>query len=304
MKIASLNIDVDPLSCYYDIHGLKDKRPSTDPIFDVALPRFLDLCREENIKATLFITSETINDSGWNILRKAVQEGHEIANHSFSHQYKLIKNHEEFIFTDLKKNHDIIYQKTGYKPTGFRAPGYNTNSKLLKSLKRLNYTYDSSLLPSLSYYAAKWLLIKLKSISGHISESFIENFRDLKRGWKPYRTGKNIFDKGNSILELPMTTILTVPIIGTSMIALPKFLMKVLRKISSKRNFINLELHGIDFADVKDSEDYTPIRNIQPDLKYESTIKYNTVKDFIQYYKGQGFAFLTLKDIADFYNSK
>lgn len=304
MKTASLNIDVDPLECYYNIHGLKDKRPVADPIFDIALPRFLDFCKNENIKATLFITAETINDSGWNILKRAVNEGHEIANHSFSHKYRLIKNEEEFIFNDLKKNHDIILEKTGYEIKGFRAPGYNTNPKLLRSLTKLNYEYDSSLLPSLSYYAAKWFLIKLKSIRGNKSESFVENFRDVKSRWKPYRTGKNIFDKGKNLLEFPMTTAFTVPIIGTSIIALPKWIMKILRRFTLKRDFINIELHGIDFADVTDSEEYLPIKNIQPDLKYKSITKLNAIKEFVQYYKKNGYSFITLHSAYKHYDSK
>ena len=43
MKIACINVDVDPLICYYAIHGIETSGISEDPIYINGIRRFIEL---------------------------------------------------------------------------------------------------------------------------------------------------------------------------------------------------------------------------------------------------------------------
>ena len=166
MKIACINVDVDPLICYYAIHGIETSGISEDPIYLKGIRRFLELFDKNSIKGTFFITAHGFSEKNSEILREIVRSGHEIADHSFSHNYQLTRMAKDEIFQEIKKNKDFLEETTGIKCLGFRSPGYNSSQDLISVLKSVGYTYDSSLFPSISYYLAKWLLINLKKLSG------------------------------------------------------------------------------------------------------------------------------------------
>jgi len=301
MKQASFNIDVDPVWCYYAIHGIDYSAIKSDPIYTAAIDRFLEMLNEEDVKATFFITAKNFNDSEIEILQRVLAEGHEIASHSHSHDYRLIWKPVDEIRKDLLLNEAFFAEKLGIKPRGFRAPGYNTNSKLISVLKELEYSYDSSMFPSFSYYLAKWLIINLKKLTGKQSASFIASFRDAFSTYKPYYAGEKITDRADDkkLAEFPITTLLTVPFIGTSIIAFPEFAIDLMLKMLSKREFINIETHGIDLADVDDSDVYGPIRKIQPDLKHSAEKKLQRFRKVIRHFKNEGFEFKTLDALSE-----
>ncbi len=306
MKIASFSIDVDPLGCYYDIHAIKSSQDFDDPIYEFALKRFLNLLEEENIKATFFITSRGLNDSAKKIIKLIDEKNHEIASHSFSHDYRLSLKSVDEILEDLQKNSDFLEEITNKRPVGFRAPGYNVTANLLKALRKSEFVYDSSLLPSPFYYFAKKMILILKQLSGNPSKSIITSLKQAFGGWKPYFPQDEIFKKGekNSIVELPMTSVfqpIGLPIIGTSLIAFPEFLIDFMMKNSIKRDFVNVEMHGIDLSDKNDSILFDKISDKQPDLKYDLERKTKRIKKLIRFYKQQGFEFQTLRDYAKNY---
>jgi peptidoglycan-N-acetylglucosamine deacetylase len=304
MKIISLNIDVDPIINYYSIHGLDSQNSDPDPVYECGVKRFLELFDRFGIKATFFITAGGLKVEGTDILREIVEKGHEIANHSYSHDYRLTLMKDEEILEDIRKNHEAIKELTGFECLGFRSPGYNSSGAIISALKKMNYSYDSSLFPSFSYYLAKWLLINLKRLAGHRSRSVISSFFDAFGSYKPEFVGENIKDIQNAgtFAELPITTLFPpagIPLIGTSIICFPRWLVNFMLKRSLKRNFINIELHGIDLVEVSDSNNLEPLRGVQPDLKFSLSHKLERFEDVIRFYVENGYKFLTLSEIAD-----
>src|SRR4051794_29206736 len=83
-------------------------------------PKLLDLLAERHIKVTFFVLGECVEQNP-EVLRRAAREGHEIANHSWSHP-QLSKMSDEAVRSQLRRTDDIIKSITGKRPTLFRPP--------------------------------------------------------------------------------------------------------------------------------------------------------------------------------------
>ena len=304
MKIACINVDVDPIVCYYAIHGLDVPEIDEDPVYMKGLSRFLELFEANSIKATFFVTACGFNEKNREILKKIAGSGHEIADHSFSHDYQLTRMAKDEIYQEIKKNRDFLEEVAGAACKGFRSPGYNSSEDLISVLKSVGYIYDSSLFPSISYYLAKWLLINLKKLSGHNSKSIISSFADAFGRYTPEFIDKTVRDvKGEgNFVELPMTTLVPlagIPLIGTSIITFPAFPLDFMLKISKTRSFINIEAHGIDLCDSEESYLFEPLKGRQPDLAFSLERKVERFRKVIDFYKNNGFEFKTLCEVAE-----
>lgn len=140
-------------------------------------PKVLDILQKENVKATFFVIGKNV-DSYPNIVKRAYDEGHYIANHGYDHNNNhLYKNNDSFI--NEVKNTDIAIGKAigvdNYCahvfrfPNGFMSP--NNKSKKKKAvllLSQMNYTYiDWNCLnnDSVKKYSSSQLLNNLKKSS-------------------------------------------------------------------------------------------------------------------------------------------
>src|SRR5581483_6233055 len=172
--IWSVSVDLDGLGCYAAIHGLS---PSLDDralraVPEVALQRFCELFSSAGVRATFFVIGREAGLAP-SPLRNAAAEGHEIASHSYAHAYALSRRTREEIAQDLALAERAIEDASGQRPRGFRAPGYTLSAALLDAVRERGYVYDSSLLPSAPYYAAKAVAIGLYALRGRTSLSIL-----------------------------------------------------------------------------------------------------------------------------------
>jgi peptidoglycan/xylan/chitin deacetylase (PgdA/CDA1 family) len=83
-------------------------------------PKLLDLLAAHHIKATFFVIGENVAEHP-EIVARAAQEGHEIANHSWSHP-NFGKMSDENVRRQLQQTDDAIKNATGKRPTLLRPP--------------------------------------------------------------------------------------------------------------------------------------------------------------------------------------
>ena len=83
-------------------------------------PKLLDLLAARHLKATFFVVGQNAADHP-DILKRAVREGHEIANHSWSHP-NLGKMSDDAVRRELQKTDDAISAAIGKRPTLLRPP--------------------------------------------------------------------------------------------------------------------------------------------------------------------------------------
>jgi peptidoglycan/xylan/chitin deacetylase (PgdA/CDA1 family) len=83
-------------------------------------PRLLDLLAAHHIKATFFVIGQNVAEFP-EIVARAAREGHEIANHSWSHP-NLGKMSDEKVRSELRRCDDAIKTAVGVRPTLMRPP--------------------------------------------------------------------------------------------------------------------------------------------------------------------------------------
>ncbi len=98
-------------------------------------PQILDILKEYDVKATFFVVHKN-SEKLTSYMKRAYDEGHEIAVHSYTHNYKAIYQSADTFLADFNKTRDWICSVTGQKePTlQFRFPGGSSISQ--KYLKK------------------------------------------------------------------------------------------------------------------------------------------------------------------------
>lgn len=267
-RTTLVSVDLDDLGCYHAIHGLGPTSAEHDGVvLERCLPRFLALFRELGIAATFFVIGRDLERDreaggrGRAWLRRALEEGHELANHSHAHAYDLVRWPREAIRGDLRRC-DAALRELGAEVIGFRAPGYTHDAALLSELVALGYRYDSSLLPSPLYYAAKLGVIAGLRLRGRRSRALARGARAFFGPREPHRLA-------NGLLELPIsvTPWARLPLIGTSVLSAPAALAELLLARARTLPYFHLELHGLDLADPTTDPIAPALRARQPELR-------------------------------------
>lgn len=110
--------------------------------------RILDMFAQHNVKSTFFTL-------GWvakrcpDVIKRIVDEGHELASHGLAHQRATTMS-KQALFDDIKQSKDILEDISGTEIKGYRAPSFSINDSNVWAydiLKELGFTYSSSTYP-------------------------------------------------------------------------------------------------------------------------------------------------------------
>ena len=108
----------------------------------------LELFNDRNIKATFFML-------GWvaerypQMIRRIIDEGHELASHGFQHVRVTQQTPDEF-YDDITRTKSLLEDLSGEKVNGYRAASYSigkSNLWALDKLQEAGYVYSSSIYP-------------------------------------------------------------------------------------------------------------------------------------------------------------
>jgi peptidoglycan/xylan/chitin deacetylase (PgdA/CDA1 family) len=272
MRYASITVDLDGLDCYRTIHGREPRwSGAPDPAYTVGVNRLLDLLAEHNIRATLFVIGRDIEQAEHAaILRGATALGHELASHSYSHDYALRHQSRAAIALDLDRA-DAALADLGVDNVGFRTPGYNVDATIVDICDERGYLYDSSIFPCPPYWLAKAGIMGAMRLARRPSGSSMTQARTLAAPITPFRSARgSVWRRGDGIWQVPMCVVpgARFPVIGTSLHLLGHrgfdLVYPAIR--SAYDSLLNLEFHAIDFMDSNDAgtEDLV---DVQPDLR-------------------------------------
>lgn len=306
-KLCALSVDLDPLTAYYAIHGLHNPpRQVLNTILRQALPRFEEVFNEAGVKATFFIVGQDVEGASeaQAVLRRMVEGGSELANHTYSHPYDLCRLPADEIARELSRAHEVLQEIFGvdHAPVGFRSPGYFINERVLRALVDLGYRYDSSMFPSLPYYGAKAAVMGGMMLRGRRSGAVLADPRGMLAPADPYRPDlERPWKRGGApLLELPVAVMpwLRLPAIGTMLAISPSWVRRLVLDGMAARPLFNLELHGIDLADAVADRIPTELAGRQPDLRVPYTTKRAILLESIEQLK-QRYEVVTLREAAD-----
>lgn len=100
------------------------------PSKKVTIP-ILDLLKQENIKANFFVLGSRV-DLYPDIVKRAYEEGHYIANHGYSHEYSQIYTSTNSVLEEYNKTNQAVRNAIGnqiYNTNIFRFPGGSVGGK-------------------------------------------------------------------------------------------------------------------------------------------------------------------------------
>lgn len=166
--LKGANVTVEGNEYAYDAkkveYALKEGKPHIDGkkiaflTFDdgpstTVTPKILDILKENNLKATFFIVGSSLetSDRAKEILKRTVQEGHAIGNHTYSHNYKYlyprrIVNTNNFM-NEVDKNERMMKSILGedFHTRIIRFPGGHMSWKGTEGIDKImndkNYAY-------------------------------------------------------------------------------------------------------------------------------------------------------------------
>jgi peptidoglycan/xylan/chitin deacetylase (PgdA/CDA1 family) len=262
-RIATLSLDLDDKWCYMKIHG--DKGWESFPsYFNLVVPRALKFLDEHDLKITFMVVGQDAAfERNRPILKSIVDAGHEIGNHSFHHESWLHMCNNEEIKADLIEAEKAIENTLGYRPIGFRGPGFSISYEVASVLVQRGYIYDGSIFPTFigpfarAYYFMRTKLSPLeKAKRKHLFGTFRDGFRtNVAYPW---------MKDGHSLMIIPVTTfpILKIPIHISYILYLSLFhpalglfyfetAMRVCRWLRIRPSML---LHPLDFIGVDDNQ--------------------------------------------------
>lgn len=99
--------------------------------------RLLDALKEYDAKATFFVVGRVAceNEENMALVKRMVDEGHEVANHSYSH-FNFLKISDNAVLKQISKTNETIASITGKKPTLLRPPYGSFNNRVTELAKQ------------------------------------------------------------------------------------------------------------------------------------------------------------------------
>jgi polysaccharide deacetylase family protein (PEP-CTERM system associated) len=110
--------------------------------------KILQLLGDRNIKATFF-TLGWIAERYPLLIRKIVEEGHELASHGYGHE-RASEQSPVVFFNDVRRAKLLLEDMSGQEVIGYRAPSFSIgsdNSWAFERLLQAGYRYSSSVYP-------------------------------------------------------------------------------------------------------------------------------------------------------------
>lgn len=124
-KVDGLRVQAPPA----DVH--KDKKKVAYLTFDDGpskqTPKVLKILKEKNVTATFFVVHNGNKDEQ-PYYRMIVEQGHQLALHSYTHDYKKVYRTDQSFFDEFKRMQTFLHEQTGQWVSDVRFPGGTSNT--------------------------------------------------------------------------------------------------------------------------------------------------------------------------------
>ncbi len=219
--------------------------------------------------ATFYCIAEDLDVPGNSgRLRRLVEAGHEVGNHTWHHRYDLTRLEPGARRAEVAEGKARLEAEAGVPVVGFRSPGYNTDAALQADVIDSGHLYDSSVFPCAPYYLAKAAVMGAMRLRGRESRSVLGNARVLLAPSQPYEAdAAEPHRRGLGLQQFPISVSAGVPLIGTAFTALGRLAsVSVTRAALATQGHLTLEFHAVDLLGLYD-DGLDPALGVQPDLK-------------------------------------
>ncbi|MFJ7625430.1 polysaccharide deacetylase family protein [Streptomyces sp. NPDC097595] len=178
-------------------------------------PRLLDILKEKKVHATFFLLGKNHVKKHPDTVRRLAAEGHEIANHTWSHKILTDRKPAE-IRAELEKTQDAIADITGRKPRLMRPPQGRTDDTISGICKDLGLSQILWSATAKDYSTTDSALIR-KRIVDQASKDGIILLHDIYKGTVPAVPGiiDTLKKQGYTFVTVPQLMAPAEPVPGT-----------------------------------------------------------------------------------------
>jgi len=165
----------------------------------------LDFLAKRELRITFFVVGQDAAlEKNHAALKMIAAAGHEIGNHSFSHEPWFHRYDATRVESEIALAEEAINNVTRQRPLGYRGPGFSLSVTALEVLEKRGYVYDASTFPTFVGPFARLYY----SCHSNLNHSDLQDRKQLYgslwecfRPLSPYRWGD-----GHGLLEIPVTT--------------------------------------------------------------------------------------------------
>ncbi len=192
---ALISVDVDADSPY--LWSLGNDAPQRIATHEIrrfgprtGLYRLLDLFARYKIRGSFYVPGH-VAETNPEILPALLEGGHEIGLHGYFHEIVSEVSDAEFTGA-LEASLDLFVKQTGQRPVGFRSPAWELTPHMLREIKRLGLSYDSSLsgfdhpyeIDGVTELPVQWL----------VDDAIVFKFEGGGRDKWPFQPGRGVLD--------------------------------------------------------------------------------------------------------------
>lgn len=138
-KKYKLKGDVAHLTICHDYEG-EYARPGLKEISRDSVKKILDIQKQQGIHATYNVVGKLFDDEP-DIIRRLIDEGHDIASHSYGHRVMSKLNRSE-VYEDIQYSKEI-FKKWNLNLEGFRSPQSRWNFSLMRALSENGFKWSA-----------------------------------------------------------------------------------------------------------------------------------------------------------------
>lgn len=180
-----------------------------------ATPHLLDILKKEKVHATFFLLGKNHVKKHPDTVRRIEAEGHEVANHTWSHEILTDKKPAQ-IRAELEKTQNAIAAITGKKPRLMRPPQGRTDDTVSGISKDLGLSQILWSATAKDYSTTDSALIK-KRILDQASKDGIILLHDIYKGSVPAVPGiiDELKKRGYTFVTVPQLMAPAEPVPGT-----------------------------------------------------------------------------------------
>lgn len=143
-------------------------------------PKILDILNKYDIKATFFVLGCNVK-SNPDIVKRAYNSGHYIANHGYSHKYSKIYKNTSTVLDEYNKTEDAIriaIENPEYSSNLFRFPGGAYGGPYEKIKKKARKELNKQGIAYLD-----WSALTYDAESADTKEEIFSNLKETMNGW-------------------------------------------------------------------------------------------------------------------------
>jgi hypothetical protein len=234
----SVSVDVDGIHHHLRGYGIAAERAAASPVWERAVPRFLEVFGRLGLRATFFVIAEDARDQAAP-LRALFAAGHEIASHSHSHALPFATLGPQALEREVRGSREALEAALDAPVRGFRAPGWSVSRAVIRAVEKAGYAYDSSIFPSPAYLAG--LLSMRRRLGGAVRIDLADSLRFAFSRRGPHRLG--------SLWEIPVTVTrwLRIPYYHTLDALLgPRVFDRLGASFARRGEPVHFTLHAVD----------------------------------------------------------